>query len=972
MTRHLPAVLLMLCLTGALVPRLAGQTGCGSWAAVQSWKVTFTLTGQGQNTNASGGTTTIDEKISGQFLLSPAGTCLWVATTAGSFTNGSGAINDVEVNNVYPSGQSTLSLISTGGSLTPTPKTAALQFTNSTFSFSPGILTLSPVLLTTISGTVATSRVIGPISGSTWPSFAVPAGSPRELTNLSTSFQARPAISIATANATWKLTVNLSPVVCGGEQKKAIIEMKGLECPPGGPRNTFSPGWGPYPAAPWLFFQSGESLQLQCTDEGHSLYAFALYYYPSASAITPALIGGCAWPTGCNSATFTYMDTGDTMPGCLVGTQWISKDYGNNTNILGLNPYTLISDFLFTTTLDWIIWDFDATTGNRYKTDRAFLYASGPPTPTARGDCQIKPPPEGSFVRDRTFEQRHVAPPNFLGGGSSSSNRSLVPHSQPATIPTDDLFQSILIVLLQFPPGVEEASSSSPADLNSDGSIDNRDFSVLQGAFGSCLDANSFQSAADLDDDGCVTFRDYQGWFSLYSANGVLPDPTSTPVTVHFTAPAATFTAGSTFMLSVSADITDPVLGWGLTPQFDPTLLALDNVALGPLWSSAGSAALGGLAFPAAVSGNNTLLATLTFHTLQPGPVSLSFGVNPNDATQGFALLAGGFAGLSGAVKTYTPAAGPVLVSPAQATGAAQVMTFRFNDPLGWQNIGVVNILVNSSLDGRRACYLAYSQPLNSLFLVDDSGDGAGPFAGSAVLSAGPGSISNSQCTVSWVAGSVAGDGNTLALNLEISLTASFSGNRIIYLASRDVSDKSSGWRSLGVWQVPGVTQPTTTAVTGMSPGRGAGFVPGVFTFNFSDAKGFPDLRRRGDPSNHRHKTVSRCNNQPVPVRGGPHRVPEEGSDPDCQADQQPADEVVEPEIDEDCDRGRSNDIFASFRVDRWETPLDRRGRERCFMLVECGHERPIRGGGAEAQRRGCARSRRILERRRTQSRRKA
>jgi len=51
--------------------------------------------------------------------------------------------------------------------------------------------------------------------------------------------------------------------------------------------------------------------------------------------------------------------------------------------------------------------------------------------------------------------------------------------------------------------------------------------------------------------------------------------------------------------------------------------------------------------------------------------------------------------------------------SPVVSTGASQTFTFQFADPNGWQDLGVVNVLINDYLDGRHACYLAYSRPLN-------------------------------------------------------------------------------------------------------------------------------------------------------------------------------------------------------------------------------------------------------------------
>ena len=93
------------------------------------------------------------------------------------------------------------------------------------------------------------------------------------------------------------------------------------------------------------------------------------------------------------------------------------------------------------------------------------------------------------------------------------------------------------------------------------------------------------------------------------------------------------------------------------------------------------------------------------------------------------------------------PSTGPgaVSVSPAFGSGDANSITATFSHPGGWASLGVVNILVNSALDGRNACYLAYDVPSNRIYLVQDDGNlypvGYAPGTPSGVLS-------NSQCLI--------------------------------------------------------------------------------------------------------------------------------------------------------------------------------------------------------------------------------
>src|SRR5262249_25594998 len=127
---------------------------------------------------------------------------------------------------------------------------------------------------------------------------------------------------------------------------------------------------------------------------------------------------------------------------------------------------------------------------------------------------------------------------------------------------------------------------------------------------------------------------------------------------------------------------------------------------------------------------------------------------------------------------TTTPTPFPAAVTPAASTGATQTLTVTYAAFGGFQTLDVVNVLINNFLDGRRACYLAYSRPANSLFIVDDSGD-ASKVNGKVMD--GTGTVGNSQCTVTLAGSSATGSGNTLTLLLNMSFAAGFAGNKVIY-----------------------------------------------------------------------------------------------------------------------------------------------------------------------------------------------
>lgn len=117
---------------------------------------------------------------------------------------------------------------------------------------------------------------------------------------------------------------------------------------------------------------------------------------------------------------------------------------------------------------------------------------------------------------------------------------------------------------------------------------------------------------------------------------------------VRFDPPQRTVGLGETFSIDILADISDPLLGWGLDLSFDPSILAqLGTPGIGPQWISAFAPdgdGLAALAFPESVSGMNILLASVTFSAAALGETDLMLSTTPGDFTEGFALDPTGFA----------------------------------------------------------------------------------------------------------------------------------------------------------------------------------------------------------------------------------------------------------------------------------------------------------------------------------------
>jgi hypothetical protein len=234
-----------------------------------------------------------------------------------------------------------------------------------------------------------------------------------------------------------------------------------------------------------------------------------------------------------------------------------------------------------------------------------------------------------------------------------------------------------------------------------------------------------------------------------------------------------------------------------------------------------------GQAFPSVYTLTGSMNIGLTNITLTPPNGTPTVLTSANAGTLGKLSTNGANVNLSYAVASPSP----VSVTPSSGTNASATYTFTFSDPRGYQDLGVLNVLMNNFLDGRHGCYLAYVVASNSLFLVDDAGDAGGPYAAN---------LQNSQCAVTLV--SATGSGNNFTLVLSITWTTGFAGDKIIYTAARDAAQNNSGWYPLGVARIPGGTQTTTTAVVSAAPARVMGVGPTAFTFAFSDSKGFADL----------------------------------------------------------------------------------------------------------------------------------
>jgi hypothetical protein len=191
-----------------------------------------------------------------------------------------------------------------------------------------------------------------------------------------------------------------------------------------------------------------------------------------------------------------------------------------------------------------------------------------------------------------------------------------------------------------------------------------------------------------------------------------------------------------------------------------------------------------------------------------------AFGASVAISADGHTAMVGApqDSGFRGAVWAFVKPSSPLPVSVSMGSP----MTFTFTDGGGWQNLSIVSVLINNALDDRQTCSFGFvpsGADSGTLYLIDDAGDAAGPYA--TLTLPGAGTAANSQCSISGVGSSVAAAGNTLTLSLAVQFNPAFAG-KVIYAAAQDAS-MTSGWRPAG-----------TFAAAGMSASNG------TYTFTFT------------------------------------------------------------------------------------------------------------------------------------------
>ena len=157
--------------------------------------------------------------------------------------------------------------------------------------------------------------------------------------------------------------------------------------------------------------------------------------------------------------------------------------------------------------------------------------------------------------------------------------------------------------------------------------------------------------------------------------------------------------------------------------------------------------------------------------------------------------------GVHGIVPLFSTFPTPVSMNPSSIQGSTATVAFTFADATLASNLQTGWALINTAIDGRAACYVAYYRPGNQVFLFPDNGDGTQ--ATSMVLS-GTNTIGNSQCTVSSQGSYTTTNGaDQLLVSLNITLAPTFSGPKGVWMAVAALNGQISPWQALGAWLVP-------------------------------------------------------------------------------------------------------------------------------------------------------------------------
>ncbi|HVW11656.1 MAG TPA: hypothetical protein VHC90_23900 [Bryobacteraceae bacterium] len=158
-----------------------------------------------------------------------------------------------------------------------------------------------------------------------------------------------------------------------------------------------------------------------------------------------------------------------------------------------------------------------------------------------------------------------------------------------------------------------------------------------------------------------------------------------------------------------------------------------------------------------------------------------------------------------------------VPLSPSSGSGLTKTFTLAAFDPEGPSDIGSMNLLMNTSLNGADGCWIYYDHVHRVANLYSDDGRW--------------GAIQNSRCSVAVVSGSDSASDAIVSLN--VTFSASWQGPRRIWAAATDLAGDSDGYRQVGTFTVISNGPPQDFSVS-LTPSNRSTTPGNSATYNFA------------------------------------------------------------------------------------------------------------------------------------------
>ena len=190
-----------------------------------------------------------------------------------------------------------------------------------------------------------------------------------------------------------------------------------------------------------------------------------------------------------------------------------------------------------------------------------------------------------------------------------------------------------------------------------------------------------------------------------------------------------------------------------------------------------------------------------------PGTVYYSVQSNPAGGTRSAAITAG-----SSTFKVTQDYMAPTVAYSnlciwcrgPNLSGDSQTFLYTVTDFDGVSDIAYSKLVINSSLDSSHACYLNFDHVNQTLYLANDDGTWLDAASMPFFHNQGAGVITNSQCSVNGAKTFVSTDAfEQSTVTIALTFSGSFSGKKVVYATANDNESLDSGWRLLGIWNVP-------------------------------------------------------------------------------------------------------------------------------------------------------------------------